>query len=314
MIVCLSYRPKDAFVQRGIFNPSRFNPSVWPRNKSIHHAGYNSSMGISLSNDEILGIGFFTLVLLGVAFAFIDNRRERADRDKPLPIITTFRVPWGGRLFMAFIAFACIAGYPLIYVEGFFNSRGHRPVLTADAWLLFGLLEMIGIAVGIPIFYAAGPNDFFLDIDRRTYRHVYGWPFRPRTREGSWGEWSASMYGADRGIFSISWASPGNTQEGTAPSWECSADHAGLIAGRRAWRRLWACPWSNHRLHASNAPLTADKGRKTERQALCCNCDRIVIASSPYFADSTRQAGKLPPGAETPTEPMGRHGRNKDQT
>ncbi len=136
-----------------------------------------------------MGIGFFAWVVLGVVFAFVSNRQERDARSKPLPPLprkTAFRAPWGFRLFMVLFALVIITGYPLMYVAGVFDVRGHRPLFTAETWALFGLLEIICIAVGLPLLYLSGPNDLFLDVDRRTYRRVYGWPFRPCVQEGPW--------------------------------------------------------------------------------------------------------------------------------
>jgi len=172
-------------------------------------------MGVSLTGEQIVGIGFFAWVVLGVVFAFIDNRRERDARRKPLlplPRKTAFRKPWGIRLFMAMFALLIITGYPLLYAVGAFDVRGHRPIFTTETWTLFGIVEIIGIATGLPLLYVSGPNEFFLDVERRTYRHVYGWPFRPQVREGSWEEmagiyvWCRRMN--EQYIVGIAWKRP----------------------------------------------------------------------------------------------------------
>ena len=172
-------------------------------------------MGISLTGEQIVGIGFFALVVLGVIFAFVDNRRERDALSKPLPPLpreTAFRKPWGVRLFMALLAAFIITGYPLLYAVGAFDVRGRPPISAAETWALFGLLEIICIGVGLPLLYLSGPNELFLDVDRRTYRHVYGWPFRPRVREGSWEEmagvyiWCRRMN--EQYIVGIAWKRP----------------------------------------------------------------------------------------------------------
>lgn len=138
-----------------------------------------------------MGIGFFAWVVLGVVFAFVSNRQERDARSKPLPPLprkTAFRVPWGARLFMAMLAIFFITGWPLMYAGDILNPGSHHPLVTAETWSLRGLLEMICIAVSLPLLYLSGPNEFFLDLDRRTYRHVYGWQFRPQVREGTFEE------------------------------------------------------------------------------------------------------------------------------
>jgi len=172
-------------------------------------------MSVPLSGEEIVGIGFFAWVALGVVFAFVSNRQERDALSKPpppLPRETAFCKPWGIRLFMALLALLIITGYPLMYAGGVIDVRGHRPFSAAETWTLFGLLEIICIAVGLPLLYLSGPHDFFLDVDRRTYRHVYGWPFRPQVREGSWEEmagvyvWCRRMN--EQYIVGIAWKRP----------------------------------------------------------------------------------------------------------
>ncbi len=165
-----------------------------------------------MSGEMMIGVSFFAWVVLGVTFAFIDNRRERDARRKPLPPLprkTDFCAPWGIRLFMAMLALLIITGYPLMYAAGVFDVRGHRPPLTAETWALFGLLEIICIAVGLPILYLSGPNDFFLDVDRRTYRRVHGWSSRPRVQEGSWEDMA--------GVFV--WDRPGNSLYHVGITW-----------------------------------------------------------------------------------------------
>ena len=148
-------------------------------------------MNVSVSGEEIVGICFFAWVVLGVVFAFISSRQERNARSKPLtplPRKTDFRASWGIRLFMAAVALLLITCNPLLYAAGGFDVRDHRPLLTAITWFLFGLLEVICIAVGLPFLYLSGRNDLFLDTDQRTYRRVHGWPFRPRVQEGPWAD------------------------------------------------------------------------------------------------------------------------------
>ncbi len=172
-------------------------------------------MSVPVTGEQIVGVGFFAWVILAVVFAFIDNRRERDALSKPLPPLprkTAFRKPWGVRLFMAMLALLFITGYPLMYAAGVFDVKGHRPLFTAEDWFLFGLLEVVCIAIGLPFLYLSGPNEFFLDVDRRTYRHIYGWPFHPQMREGSWEEvagiyvWCRRMN--EQYIVGITWKRP----------------------------------------------------------------------------------------------------------
>ena len=185
-------------------------------------------MSISISGEEIVGIGFFAWVVLGVIFAFVGNRRERDARSKPLPPLprkTDFRAPWGIRLFMAVLAAFIITAYPLLYAVGAFDVRGQRPHFTAETWALFGILEIICIAVGLPLLYLSGPNDYFLDVDRRTYRRIHGWPFRPRIQEGPWADMA--------GVYI--WYRPGNSLYHVGITWKRSRwDFEHLEMFRRA--------------------------------------------------------------------------------
>jgi len=172
-------------------------------------------MGVSLTGEQIVGIGFFAWVVLGVVIAFVSNRQERDARSKrlpPLPRKTAFRASWGVRLFLALLAAFIITGYPLLYAAGIFDVRGHRPHFTAETWTLFGLLEIICVATGLPLLYVSGPSNLFLDLDRRTYRRVHGWPFRPRVQEGPWEDMA--------GIFV--WYMPGSSLYHVGITWKRS--------------------------------------------------------------------------------------------
>ena len=181
-------------------------------------------MSVPVTGEQVVGIGFFAFVVLGVIFAFIDNRRARDERNKPLPPLpreTAFRKPRGVRLFMALLAAFIITGYPLLYAVGAFDVRGHRPHFTAETWTLFGIVEIIGIATGLPLLYLSGPNEFFLDVERRTYRHVYGWPFRPQVREGSWEEMAGVYVRFIRMTY--------NEQYIVGIAWKCPRSHSPVL-------------------------------------------------------------------------------------
>lgn len=142
-------------------------------------------MSLSANRGEIVCFGVFAWIILALVFAFA-GRQDRRVLDKHTPRELAFCLPFTLRIFMVMMAVLMAAGWPLVlYAEGGFDSGGRSPSMTTDTWFLFGLNEMIGIAVGIPIFYASGPNDFVIDLDRRTYRHVYGWPFHPQVKTGT---------------------------------------------------------------------------------------------------------------------------------
>ena len=89
--------------------------------------------------------------------------------------------PLTGRLGMLMFAIWCVAAFPLMYASGIFGSGS---AMTSESWFLFGLLEIMCMAISLLIYYASGPNDLFLNLDEHTYRLVHGWPHSPKAQTG----------------------------------------------------------------------------------------------------------------------------------
>lgn len=59
---------------------------------------------------------------------------------------------------------------------------------------MFGLLESLCTAIGTAIFCASGPSELVVNLDRRTYRYVYGWLFHTQEIRGNVDEDMAGIY------------------------------------------------------------------------------------------------------------------------
>jgi hypothetical protein len=143
-----------------------------------HFAGYNSCMSHSYRSTELLCVGLFAWIILALILASV--RQDRRTGGKT-PTEIAFRAPLTGRIFMLMIAVFAVAAWPLMYVGGIF---GDGAAMTADTWFLFGLLELMCLAIGVPIYYASGPNDLLINLDQRTYRLVHGWPHNTKVQTG----------------------------------------------------------------------------------------------------------------------------------
>ena len=51
-------------------------------------------------------------------------------------------------------------------------------------WFCFGFMEIGCLAFAVLFFHLSGPQYLTFDLNRRTYRYVLGWPFRPQVQEG----------------------------------------------------------------------------------------------------------------------------------
>ena len=93
------------------------------------------------------------------------------------PRTLTYRKPWGGRVVFGFVNLLAIADSVGVWSE--YSSRPYPDY----AALLFLILYLCG--GGLVFFWLSGPDDLYLNLDQKTYRHVKGWPFFPKTRTGS---------------------------------------------------------------------------------------------------------------------------------
>lgn len=142
------------------------------------------------ANTACLGILAWIILIVASAFA---ARHDRSLRGRRPPSERAFVVPLGARLFMAMVAVLLIAGVPLVlYVCDAYSPQSHHTLagavrsMTVGDWLTFGLSEGMGLLVGLGMLKASGPDDLFLDQNRRTYRLVRGGAFRPAVQEGTW--------------------------------------------------------------------------------------------------------------------------------
>ncbi len=86
------------------------------------------------------------------------------------------------RIGMAMLGFWVVAAYPLMFP---FMSFRHHTNDTPN-WIWMALIEMLYAPFGVLLLALAGPRDISLNLDRRTYRWIYGWPLRPYVRIGGW--------------------------------------------------------------------------------------------------------------------------------
>ncbi len=93
------------------------------------------------------------------------------------------------------IAIVLIVGCPLdLYAGGIFDAGNQRQGMTSEYWPLYCLAMFPGFAIGGTILYFSGPNDFVIDLDRRTCRHTHGWSFNQQTKTGSLNDDLAGVY------------------------------------------------------------------------------------------------------------------------
>lgn len=95
-----------------------------------------------------------------------------------------FHASLGGRTLVALFAAMFVVG-PLILATLLVGLGQARPMSSTDL-LFLGLYECVaGIPFGLVCYYASGPCDLFIDLDRRTYRQTRGWPHSPTIESGS---------------------------------------------------------------------------------------------------------------------------------
>jgi len=150
-----------------------------------HAAGYNSCMGIAADRSVIVCLGFFAWTFLALAIGFC-GQQSRSRQDKHSPGELAFCTPLGLRVSVIMIAIVLITGYPLVmYAGGIFDAGNQRQAMIPEYWPLYCFAAFLGVAIGGTILYYSGPNDFVIDLDRRTYRHIYGWSFNQQVKTGS---------------------------------------------------------------------------------------------------------------------------------
>ena len=141
-------------------------------------------MGYSANYDLIVCVGFFAWTIGALAFASAGSR-EGGLMCQATPTGRVYRTRPAGRICAAMLGLLFTVGAPLmIGPEVFGLGRRHVPTPGSD-WFLFALAVSMGAAMGLLMFWLASPNEFFLDFDRRTYRHTYGAWFHQKVKAGS---------------------------------------------------------------------------------------------------------------------------------
>ncbi len=110
------------------------------------------------------------------------------------PRTLTYRKPW---LFRAVLVFYSLMAVTLIVAM--WSNIASRPHPNYGP-LPMGILLFGGGS--LLFFWLSGPDDLSIDLEQRTYRHVKGWPFFPKTRTGPisdfWGVYVGRTQGKSR--------------------------------------------------------------------------------------------------------------------
>lgn len=94
----------------------------------------------------------------------------------------SFRNSWKSRVGSALFALLLAGGYPLLLA---LTLPGSRMPMNAVGWFCFGILEVVCLGFAGLFLYGSGPEYLELDLNRRTYRYVFGWPFLPQVHGGT---------------------------------------------------------------------------------------------------------------------------------
>ena len=140
-------------------------------------------MGLSANYDLILGVGFLAYTIVALTFASA-GLREGGLLCPATPKGSVYRAHPYGRVFAAMLGFLFTVGAPLLYGAEALNWKRSPVSMPSSDWFPFALLICMNIAMGGLTFWLAGPNDFFTDLDRRSYRHAYGWAFHRKEITG----------------------------------------------------------------------------------------------------------------------------------
>ena len=118
---------------------------------------------------------------------------------------------------MLVAAVACILFFSGPMLVCFLLAHPIARQKTDPAFIEFNaVVSIIGMALGVFLFFLSGPRELRLDADRRLYHLTRGWPFFPQTKIGSWEE----IYGVYAGctqngeyIVGVTWRSRGGSME-----------------------------------------------------------------------------------------------------
>ncbi len=122
----------------------------------------------------------------------------------------SFRNSWKSRVGSALFALLLACGYPALL---FFELPNSKVPMTLLGWFCFSFMELICLGFAGLFLYGSGPEYLDLDLNRRTYRYVFGSPFRPQVHGGTW-EDIAGVYVWDRNRGRLSGYSVGIAWKG----------------------------------------------------------------------------------------------------
>ena len=93
---------------------------------------------------------------------------------------------------LTFIGLVFALGCPfIIWLE---MAQSH----TVDFGFL-AFMVLSGVGIGTIMFSLFGPDDITFDLDGKTYRRVWGWPFFAKTRTGTWKDFWGVFVGKGQG-------------------------------------------------------------------------------------------------------------------
>ena len=149
-------------------------------------------MGFSAKYDVIVCVAFFAWIIVALLFVSA-GLREGGLICQATPTGRVCRAHPYARIFAAMLGLLFTVGALLmIGPEMLGLGQRHAPTQSSD-WFLFAIFVGICAAVGLPMFWLSGPNEFLIDLDRRTYRHTYGLLF-PQVRAGAMDDDLAGVY------------------------------------------------------------------------------------------------------------------------
>ncbi len=140
-------------------------------------------MDFPASYGTLVGGGFFAWIFVALAFASA-GLREGGLVCRETPTGRVYSAHPCGRIFAAMMGLLFTVYAPLMYGFMFLEPAQNQASMSGGDWFPFALLVCMNVAMGVLMFWLAGPNDFFIDLDRRTYRHTHGWAFHQKVVTG----------------------------------------------------------------------------------------------------------------------------------
>ena len=124
------------------------------------------------------------------------------------PRTLTYRKPWWGRaLFLLVSLMGFINPFGIWLERGKYYTRDYGAFVLLVLWLWAG---------SIIFFWLSGPDDLYLDLEQKTYCHVKGWPFFPKTRTGPvsdfWGVYLGKTQTHGFFLVGVMWWGGGNVR------------------------------------------------------------------------------------------------------